>query len=98
MRGRLAATKAAWVIVALCALAFALAGCGGEQSALEPRSEPARRIETLWWVMFWIAFAVFAGAIGLLGLAWLRRDRGGLPLVGRLGFDPEGPGSKQERL
>ena len=39
-------------VAAGCALAAA--GCG-EQSALEPRSDAARTIETLWWWMFAVA-------------------------------------------
>jgi len=64
--------------VVLCA---ALAGCGGDQSALEPRSRASSDIATLWWWMFVIACVVFAGALGLLVLAWLRRRRTGLPVV-----------------
>jgi cytochrome c oxidase subunit 2 len=74
------------VLVALWAAA--LSGCGGEQSALEPRSGPARDIATLWWWMLAVATVVFAGAVGLLVLAWLRRRRVGAPVVGeREGFD-----------
>jgi len=64
--------------VVLCA---ALAGCGGDQSALEPRSRASSDIATLWWWMFVIACVVFAGALGLLVIAWLRRRRAGLPVV-----------------
>lgn len=74
------------VIVALCAAA--LAGCGGEQSALDPRSGAARDIATLWWWMLAVAAVVFAGAVGLLVIAWLRRRREGAPVVGeREGFN-----------
>jgi cytochrome c oxidase subunit 2 len=57
----------------LCALA--LGGCGGQQSALDPRSGPARDISTLFWWMAAAAAIVFGGAVGLLALAWLRRRR-----------------------
>jgi cytochrome c oxidase subunit 2 len=67
--------------VALIVLLGTLAGCGGDQSALEPRSRASSDIATLWWWMFVIACVVFAGALGLLGIAWLRRRRAGLPIV-----------------
>src|SRR4029079_15085558 len=38
-------------------------------------------IATLWWWMLVIACVVFAGALGLIAIAWLRRRRPGLPLV-----------------
>jgi cytochrome c oxidase subunit 2 len=68
-------------LVALALLCGAVAGCGGDQSALEPRSRASSDIATLWWWMFVIACVVFAGALGLLGIAWLRRRRVGLPVV-----------------
>jgi len=52
------------------------------QSALEPHSRASREIATLWWWMFVIACVVFTGALGLLGLAWLRRRRAGVPGAG----------------
>jgi cytochrome c oxidase subunit II len=66
-----------------CVLAVAalLAGCGGEQSTLNPQSEQSRQISTLWWWMLVVAGIVFLGAVGMLLLAWLRR-RPGLPFVG----------------
>jgi cytochrome c oxidase subunit II len=67
--------------VAPVVLLSALAGCGGDQSALEPRSRASSDIATLWWWMFVIACVVFAGALGFLGIAWLRRRRAGLPVV-----------------
>jgi cytochrome c oxidase subunit 2 len=67
--------------VALVVLCGILAGCGGGQSALEPQSRASKEIATLWWWMFVIACVVFAGAVGLLGIAWLRRRRPGLPVV-----------------
>jgi cytochrome c oxidase subunit 2 len=67
------------MILAACALLAA--GCGGDQSTLKPESRPAREITTLWWWMLLIACIVFAGALGMLGLAWLRRRREGMPLL-----------------
>jgi cytochrome c oxidase subunit 2 len=62
-------------------LAFVLGGCGGSQSALAPRSREASEIATLWWWMLVVASVVFAGAVGLIGIAWLRRRRAGMPVV-----------------
>ena len=67
--------------VALFVLLGTLSGCGGDQSALDPRSRASSEIATLWWWMFVVACVVFAGALGLLGIAWLRRRRSGLPVV-----------------
>jgi cytochrome c oxidase subunit 2 len=70
------------------ACAAALAGCGGDQSALDPKSTPSRNIATLWWWMLAAATVVFLGAVGLLVIAWLRRRREGAPVVGeREGFN-----------
>ena len=71
----LALTVAAW--------AAAIGGCGGEQSTLDPESPAAREIATVWWWMLVIASVAFAGAVGMLGLSWVRRRRRGLPLIGR---------------
>jgi cytochrome c oxidase subunit 2 len=62
----------------LCVL---VAGCGGSQSTLDPKSRASDEIATLWWWMLLIACIVFAGAIGLIGVAWVRRRRPGLPLA-----------------
>ncbi|MGI8623088.1 MAG: cytochrome c oxidase subunit II, partial [Solirubrobacteraceae bacterium] len=65
------------------AVAVALAGCGDNaQNALDPHSEPARQITTLWWWMLVAAVVVFGGVVGLLGLAYVRRGRRGLPFLG----------------
>ncbi len=60
---------------------LALAGCG-QQSTLDPHSEPARQIATLWWVMLVVSAIVFGGACFLLVMAWWRPRRTGLPLIG----------------
>ena len=41
---------------------------------LDPRSDDARRVEGLWWVLFWISCAVVAVVTGFL-LAAARRRR-----------------------
>ncbi len=58
-----------------------LAGCG-TQSTLSPRSPQTHDIRTLWWWMLAIATLVFLGALGMLGLAWMRRATPGLPFFG----------------
>ena len=65
----------------LLVAASLVAGCG-DQSTLEPKSRPAREIEQLWWGMLIAASVVFLGAVGMLALAWWRRRRRGLPVLG----------------
>jgi cytochrome c oxidase subunit 2 len=60
-----------------------LAGCGnGDQSALDPVSPPARTIAGLWWWMLGGACVIFAGAVGMLVVAWLTRRSRGFPMFG----------------
>src|SRR3954470_9490848 len=70
------------------------AGCTRDpQSTLHAAGDGARRVEGLWWVMFWISMAIFAEVMLLLGWALARRRRarakvkGGdaLPMVTSLG-------------
>lgn len=76
------------VVCAVLLGTVAVAGCGGDQSALDPQSGPSRDIATLWWWMLAAAAVVFAGALGLIGMAWLARRRDGAPVVGeREGFN-----------
>jgi cytochrome c oxidase subunit 2 len=64
------------------AAACVLAGCGGDQSTLSPKSPQSRDVADLWWWMLAAAVIVFAGAVGLLVLGWARRRSKGLPIVG----------------
>jgi cytochrome c oxidase subunit II len=62
---------------------LAIAGCHAdhEQSALHPAGPAAREIAWLWWYLFGILTAVFAGTMLLLLLALVlpRRDKAGPP-------------------
>jgi cytochrome c oxidase subunit 2 len=52
------------------------AGCTRDpQSALHAAGDGARRVEGLWWLMFWISMAIFAEVMLLLGWALWRRRR-----------------------
>lgn len=73
--------RRAVALAAAIGVAAVQAGCS-EQSTLHPESEASRQIATLWWWMLAISVVVFLGAVGLLGIAWLRRGRAGLPLLG----------------
>ncbi len=66
------------LLIAACG---ALTGCGGRQSTLAPASQASHDIAKLWWWMLLVACVVFAGALGLLAIAVLRRRRTGLPVV-----------------
>jgi cytochrome c oxidase subunit 2 len=66
----------------LVVAAVVAAGCGGDQSALNPKSTQSRHIANLWWGMLIVAGIVFAGAVALLLIGWLRR-RPGLPFLGQ---------------
>ncbi len=51
-------------------------------SPLDPHSPDAQHIATLWWWMLVVAAIVFGGAVAMLVIGWLRRDRPGLPFLG----------------
>jgi cytochrome c oxidase subunit 2 len=64
-------------------LVGAAAGCSREaQSTLHASGDGARRIEGLWWLMFWISMAIFAEVMVLLGWALWRRRRAGARVRG----------------
>jgi cytochrome c oxidase subunit 2 len=71
------------------ACALLLAGCG-KQSIVSPRSPQTHDIRTLWWWMLAVATLVFLGALGMLGLAWIRRGTPGLPFFGERETVPQG--------
>ena len=62
--------------------AFTLAGCAlieidGSLTTFEPAGPNARRLDDLFWLVFWIATAVFALVMmGLLFIVFVFRDRG----------------------
>ncbi len=67
---------------ALLALALGSAGCSGKQSIVAPRSHQTHVIALIWWWMLGAAAVVFAGTVGLLVLAYVRRRSAGLPFLG----------------
>ena len=71
-------------IVLVIAVLSLLAGCGGnDQSTLDPQSHPANSIANLFWGMLVAAAIVFAGTVILIAIAYARRNRTGLPLIGQ---------------
>ena len=57
-------------------LLTAFVGCSEDYpSTLEPAGPAARRIEGLWWLMFWLALAVFVVVVVLLVVAVARARR-----------------------
>jgi cytochrome c oxidase subunit 2 len=82
-RKRISRARVRGSVVALAAVAATeLAGCGGDQSTLAPKSEQSRQIAHLWWGMLAAAAVVFLGAVIMLSIAVVRRRREGLPVVG----------------
>jgi cytochrome c oxidase subunit 2 len=81
----LSRTKRQWGgVAALAALTLLVcSGCDNdEQSVLDPVSHPAHDIASLWWWMLAGSVVIFLGAVGLLVLAWIRRNRSGMPIFG----------------
>ena len=68
-------------LAALIAVAFAVAGCGSKQNALDAHSHAARGIESLWWNMLIGCTLAFAVVAIILLASWLRRNRSGVPRV-----------------
>jgi cytochrome c oxidase subunit 2 len=59
-----------------CGLLVLLGGCsGGAPSTLDPAGTGARRVEGLWWLLFWISVVVFAEVMALLAWALVFRRR-----------------------
>jgi cytochrome c oxidase subunit 2 len=59
-----------------CALALVVTGCGaGTQNALAPKSHQSQDIASLFWWMTGASFVGVALVVGLLLLAWKRRNR-----------------------
>jgi cytochrome c oxidase subunit II len=80
---RRAARQGGGVAALAASAVLVLAGCDNdEQSVLDPVSHPARDIASLWWWMLAGATVIFLGAVALLGLAWMRRNRSGMPIFG----------------
>lgn len=60
-------------------LAFALAGCGGNQNTLAAKSHPQHEITNVFWVVFGVSCFGFGIIVLLLFLGWWRRNRPSLP-------------------
>jgi cytochrome c oxidase subunit 2 len=68
---------------AIASASLLLIGCGDNgQSTLRPASHASRDISNLWWGTLVAAVIVFAGTLGLLLLARVRREREDFPFVG----------------
>jgi cytochrome c oxidase subunit 2 len=65
----------------LITLAVAAAGCGSKQDALDPHSDAAKGITSLWWNMLIGCSLAFAVVAAILVGAWLLRNRVGVPRV-----------------
>ena len=82
--------------IALIPLSFLFVGCANAPSMLEPKGPAAQAIADLWWLLFWLATAVFLAVFGLMVWALFRRrparqgsldePRGGTRLVVWGGF------------
>jgi cytochrome c oxidase subunit 2 len=62
-----------WAAVVILAVCLIASGCTGEYN---PQSKQAHDIDGLWWVMLWLAVAVFIVVIGFAAYALFHR-RGG---------------------
>jgi cytochrome c oxidase subunit 2 len=65
-------------LVAFTAAALLAACSRSAPSTLDPAGYGARRVEGLWWLMFWISTAVFVVVAALLAWALVRRRRAGV--------------------
>lgn len=55
--------------------AVALAACRGSQNALDSAGVQSGRIESLWWLFFWITAAIYVIVMAVLAAAILRRRK-----------------------
>ena len=54
---------------------LALAACGGQQNALDSAGIQAGRLESLWWIFFWVTASVYVIVMVVLLIAVYRRRR-----------------------
>jgi cytochrome c oxidase subunit II len=67
--GRFLRRASIWVLAL-----FGLTACENGPSILDPAGPAARRVEGLWWLMFWISVVVFLVVVGFI-LVSMRRSR-----------------------
>jgi cytochrome c oxidase subunit 2 len=65
-------SRLAWAATVVSAC-LVVAGCGGNQSTLDPASPPAREIADVWWVLLVGAAVVFAVVLTLVVIVVVRR-------------------------
>ena len=66
------------LILAPAALLLFLAACSDPQTTIDPKSDTASEIQTVYVIVFWLAMAVFVGIMAItLGLAVWYRERPG---------------------
>jgi cytochrome c oxidase subunit II len=72
--------------IAVCSAAgvVAVAGCGGDQSVLDPGGDQASEIATVWWIMLILSALIFGVVLALVLIAVLRK-RGAKPTEDRSG-------------
>jgi cytochrome c oxidase subunit II len=61
----------------LASASFLLLSCGGRQSAVDAAGIQAERLESLWWLFFWVCAAVYVIVMVALSIAFFRSDRVG---------------------
>ena len=59
----------------LASAGFLLASCGGRQSAIDSAGLQADRLESLWWLFFWVLGSIYVIVMAVLITAVLRRRR-----------------------
>jgi cytochrome c oxidase subunit II len=81
-RPRRSSRRIALPLALAVSLALMVAGCGGDQSSLDPKGPQSRDIGTLWWGMMTAAWVGLAVIVFLLLLAYRRRRREGSERAG----------------
>jgi len=60
---------------ALALAGFVLASCGGQQSALDSAGIQSERLESLWWLFFYVLGTIYLIVMAVLVVALIRRRR-----------------------
>jgi cytochrome c oxidase subunit II len=78
-------------ITALIAAAIITMSCGGRQSAVDAAGIQSERLESLWWLFFYITSSVYVIVILVLLIAWIRSRKSDNDTL------PDAPNPKHER-